>query len=452
MKREHVETSIRQNVEKSKNRRTGSATFRRIDLSRFRHFDVSTFRRLLVVVGLIAGTASGADPDDSGRKLAFRVGKIVTMDVNDTVVNNAVLLVHDGRIERFESAKDLAVPEGYRVIEAKKLWLVPGLVDAHNHTAGSLMDLNDMVYLSNPGLRTLETITPDNELIKEARSGGVTTVLLIPGSGTNLSGFGTVAKTGGESVDEVVVRSPGSLKIAQAGNPERFWFGVGRSYMNYNTRQTLNKAKDYHESWLAFERGDTSEKPAVDLYYEEFRGLFAHEYPVSVHTQIYQVVMTTIDMLANKLGIKTVLDHSTFDGFKTAPLAIAAGVYTINGPRQYWFDRSQRKMHGNAARWWQAGMHKLGINTDAPVVQEKQLSYQAAMACWYGWKPYDALRGVTRIPAEALMVDDRVGSIEVGKDADFGLWTGDPIDPRSSCELTVVGGKIVYDASVRRRF
>ena len=99
-----------------------------------------------------------------------------------------------------------------------------------------------------------------------------------------------------------------------------------------------------------------------------------------------------------------------------------------------------------------SAIERLGINTDAPVVQEKELSFQAAMACWYGWKPYLALRGVTRIPAEGLMIDDRVGSIEVGKDADFGLWTGDPIDPRSSCELTVVDGKIVYDAAVKRRF
>jgi len=105
-----------------------------------------------------------------------------------------------------------------------------------------------------------------------------------------------------------------------------------------------------------------------------------------------------------------------------------------------------------SARWWQGGVKKLGINTDAPVVPERELSYQAAMACWYGWLPYPALRGVTRIPAEALMIDDHVGSIQVGKDADFGLWTGDPIDPRSSCEMTFVNGAIVYDAKVKRRF
>ena len=109
-------------------------------------------------------------------------------------------------------------------------------------------------------------------------------------------------------------------------------------------------------------------------------------------------------------------------------------------------------MHGNAARWWQGGQHRLGVNTDAPVVPQRELSFQAAMACWYGWKPYEALRGVTRIPAEALLIDDRVGSIQPGKEADFGLWTGDPLDPRSSCEMTIIGGKVVYDAKIKRRF
>ncbi len=418
--------------------------------SRWSDLRRSAFVAAVALTVMVLSMPANAAPAKRGT--AYRVGKLVTMDGTDRVINNAVVLVEGSKIEGVGSRQELEVPAGYRVVNAENLWLVPGLVDAHNHTAGSLMDLNDMVYLTNPGLRTLETIVPDNEIIKSARAGGVTPVLLIPGSGTNMSGFGTVAKTGGSTVADVVQRSPGSLKIAQAGNPEWYWFGVGRSYMNYNTRQTLDKAKAYHEGWNAFEQGKTKDKPLYDPVFDGFRGLFRGEFPASVHTQIYQVVMTTVDMLSKKFGIRTVLDHSTFDGFKTAPLVVEQDMYTMNGPRQYWFDFSQRKMHGNAARWWQGGVKKLGINTDAPVVPQKELSYQAAMACWYGWLPYPALRGVTKMPAEALLIDDHVGSIEVGKDADFGLWTGDPIDPRSSCEMTVVRGKVVYDAKVKRRF
>jgi len=393
-----------------------------------------------------------------GQGLAFRVGKIVTVNATNSVVNNAVLLVKDGLIEKVGKANEVAIPEGYRVINKPDVWLVPGLVDCHNHTAGSLSDLNDMVYLTNPGLRTMDTVEPDSSRMKMARAGGVTTVLLLPGSGTNLSGFGTLCKTAGHTVDEVVMRSPGSLKIAQAGNPERYWWRVGRMMMNYNTRQTLAKARKYYQAVESYTQsrdsnGAAATPPEFNLFFDDFRGLFEQKYPVTVHTQIYQVVMTTVDMLARKFKIRTVLDHSTFDGWKVAPLVLATeGIYTVNGPRQYHFDRTQRKIHGNAARWWQGGVHNLSINTDAPVIPEQELSFQAAMACYYGWKPYQALRGLTRIPAEAMMVDDKVGSIEVGKQADFGLWTGDPLDPRSWCKMTIVNGKIAYDSAKHRRF
>lgn len=401
---------------------------------------------------LIVPPAFGDEQSDRASLLAVRAGKVVTMNDADAVINNAVVLVRDGKIERIGPQGEVAIPDGYRVIDASDKWLVPGLVDAHNHTAGSLMDLNDMVYLTNPGLRTLDTVVPDSDWMKGARAGGVTSVLLIPGSGTNMGGFGTITKTAGKSADESVIKSPGSLKIAQAGNPEWYWYGVGRSFMNYNTRQTLEKAKAYHDAWSAYEKGQTPKSPPFDPIFADFRGLFKREFIVSVHTQIYQVVMTTVDMLAEKMGLRTVIDHGTFDGFKTAPMVLETDTYAITGPRQYWPDFSQRKMHGIAARWWQGGLRKLGSNTDAPVIPQEQLSYQAAMACWYGWQPFPALRGITRVAAEALMIDCRVGSIKVGKDADFGLWTGDPLDPRSSCAITVVNGKVVYDASVYRRF
>ncbi|MEC9477316.1 MAG: amidohydrolase family protein [Planctomycetota bacterium] len=386
--------------------------------------------------------------------LVFKVGKVVTMDQQDRVVNNAVVLVEDGKIAAIGRARDIEIPAGATVVERPELWLVPGFVECHNHTGGSGSDLHDYIYLTNPGLRTLESIVPDNPEMVRARAGGVTTILTIPGSGNNMSGFGTILKTAGSSsVEEAVLKAPGSLKIAQAGNPERYFYGVGRSFMNFNTRQTLRKARDYHLARTAWEQGELEEEPPKDLHWEEFRALFRRETVASVHTQIYQVLMTTVKMVAGEFGIRTVLDHSTFDAWKVAPLVLEdETIYTINGPRQIHYDRTQRRIMGNAARWWQGGVRKLGINTDAPVVPQEELFYQATMACYYGWTPYEALRGVTRIPAEALMLDHRLGSITVGLDADFCLWTGDPIDPRSSCEMTVIDGEITYEASKKRVF
>ncbi len=404
---------------------------------------------LVMSVATVRSQAVAGEPE----RLAFRVGKLVTMDAKDRVLNNAVVLIAKGKIVRIGSAAKVAIPDGYKLIEMPDHWLLPGLVDAHNHAAGYMRDLHDYVYLTNPGLRTLEALEPESDNNKRSRAAGVTTVLNIPGSGNNLSGFGTITKLAGENVDEMLIRSPGCLKISQAGNPERYWYGVSRTFMYYNLRQTLEKGRAYHEAWERYEKGESKEKPEFDLFWEDFRDAFRRDMISLIHTQMYQVVMSSVDMLAKKLGLRIVLGHSTFDAYKTAPLVVEQGdVYTTNGPRQIHFDRHQRKIMGNAARWWQGGVRKLGVNTDAPVVPQEELPFQAAMACYYGWKPYEALRGITRIPAETLMIEDRVGSIERGKDADLGFWTGDPIDPRSACELTVINGRIVYDASERREF
>ncbi len=414
---------------------------------------VSLFVTLNPMLALPAAAQTAPDPPDSAeptgpRPLAFRVAKVVSMDDRDSVVNNATVLVKGGRIEAVGPSESVEVPDGYRVVEMPEAWLVPGLVDAHNHTAGG--DFNDMVYLTNPGLNTRAGIEPGNARIKRAASGGVTAVLFIPGSGTNISGFGSIVKTAGANPDEVFMRSPGSLKIAQAGNPEWYFGGVRRMFMNWNTRQTLLKARAYHRAWEAFEKGETAEKPEYDPIFDDFRGLFRGEYPLSVHTQWYQVLLTTVEQYHLGMKLWTVLDHCTFNAWKVGPIVAETDCWTINGPRQYEFDRTARRMIGNASGWWKNGVRRLGINTDAVGfggIPQHELSFQAAMACWYGWLPYPALRGVTQIPAEALGVHDRIGSIEAGKDADFGIWTGDPLDPRSACLITVIDGKIAHDGT-----
>jgi imidazolonepropionase-like amidohydrolase len=415
---------------------------------------LSALPRLVLAAGLLfVGASASWAAAGQPQRLALHVGKVITMDPQDRVLNNAVVLVSGGKIEKVGPADSVPIPEGYKLIEKPDHWLLPGIVEVHNHAAGSGRDLHDYVYLTNPGLRNLEALVPESENAKRARAGGVTTVLMLPGSGNNMSGFGTLTKLGGDNVEEMLIRSPGCIKIAQAGNPEGYWYGVSRTFMYYNLRQTLQKALAYHRAWERYEKDPSGPKPEFDLFWDDFRPVFQRKMIALVHTQWYQVVMSTLDMLAKKFHIRTVLGHSTFEAYQTAPLVVEQGdVHVTNGPRQIHFDRRQRRIMGNAARWWQGGVRKLGVNTDAPVIPQEELPFQAAMACHYGWKPYEALRGITRIAAETLMLEDRVGSIEPGKDADLGLWTGDPIDPRQSCELTVIGGRIVYDASLKREF
>ncbi len=383
----------------------------------------------------------------AAQRWAIRGGKIVT--VTKGAVEGGVLLVSDGRIEKIIAApaSDWKPPEGYQLIDASGRWIVPGFVELHSHIAGG--DLNDMVYSVNPGFRTLDNIMPRNALLKRAQAGGVTTALFIPGSGTNMGGFGTLIKTAGKDLSEMLIRFPGALKIAQGGNPERRGgdLGYSRVGMNWLIRNALKEGQLYTEAWDAWEADKTKKKPVKNPRLEMFRGLFHKEYPVVVHTQGYHLILSTIRILHDEMGLWVIIDHGTFDGFELAPEVAKRGIQVMNGPRQFRWDNRRGGFRGLAYEWSRGGIKTVGVNTDAPVVPAEELIHQAAMAVRLGLKEDVALAGITIHAARALGMEKRIGSLEAGKDADIVIWTGDPLDPRQSVVLTMVNGKIAYDTS-----
>jgi imidazolonepropionase-like amidohydrolase len=414
---------------------------------------------ILLSISLLAASAFAGDPGSPGveRGLAIKAAKVLAVPVEGLqVIDNGVVLIKDGRIEAVGPAATTPVPEGWELIDVGERWLAPGMIDLHNHVAGGLGDLNDMVYLTNPGLRASSTITPLNSYVRRALGGGVTSVLLIPGSGTNVGGQGVLVKLGHQRYEDGEIRNPGSLKLAQAGNPERYLFGVGRSFMNWNTRNTFRRGVTYAKRWAAYER-DGGEAPEVDPQFEVFRPLYAKQAQVSTHTQMYQVVMMTVLMIKQELGIDVYIDHGTFDGWRAAPLAEEAKVPAILGPRNIdvptrnfidWTGSNPERIQGVAAGYQEMGHTMIGFNTDAPVIPAEELFFQASMAVRYGfrWDELQSVRGLTIIPALAAGIADRVGSLEVGKDADILIISGDPADPRMSVEAVFVDGKRVYDA------
>ena len=234
----------------------------------------------------------------------YKASKVYTAS-EQGMLDNGIVVVDGQKILFVGKEQDEAVQswlaKGYSITNLGRNWLVPGLVEPHNHIAGSLRDLNDTVFLTNPELHTNEVLTPNNVMMRDAVAGGVTSALFIPGSGSNMGGFGMLVKTaGGDTVEDIVVRGPGSLKVAQAGNPERYSFGVGRALMNWNTRDTLTKGLDWAR---AYDAGEAQWDPR----YASFLGLAQGSVPVSVHTQIYQVVLTTLTMQVRDLGLKSFL-------------------------------------------------------------------------------------------------------------------------------------------------
>ncbi|MEW6747369.1 MAG: amidohydrolase family protein [Planctomycetota bacterium] len=414
---------------------------------------LSPFLASLVLAGGLA-TDSLAQPEG----IAISGAKIVTA-AEPFVVNHGVVLIKGGKIEAVGPRREVKIPPDYKVYDVGDAWVVPGLVDAHNHTLGGIRDLNDMVYLTNPELTTEETVHPGTQEYRIAVAGGVTAALLIPGSGTNQAGFGVVAKFGGDTVKESVVRQPGCVKIAQAGNPERYWYGVARSFMNWSLRQVFKKARDYARRRLAWEEAPSEERrgeqPKRDPRFEHWVPVFAHKIPALVHTQWYQVVLETLKMVHDEFGMRTILGHATFEAWRVGEeVARRPDVFIVNGPRQILFETNERRIVGHCWGWYGKGVREnLGVNCDAVGggyggVGQEELSYQMAMAVRFGMPdPVQAIKGITIVEARALLLEDRIGSLEVGKDGDVAVFTGNPVDPRNKCLMTFVNGKLVYDAA-----
>jgi len=418
-----------------------------------------------------AGTGGAKAPsagESGGPGLALLAAKVLTAELGGAgVVDHAVVLVRDGRIEGVHARRGFEVPVGYEVLDLGPRWLAPGMVELHCHVAAGLSDLSETGFLTNPEMRVSVAVRPGNELLKEGVAGGVTSVLHIPGSATNMGGQGVLLRSAFEHYEEALLRDPGSLKLAQAGNPERRgpWF-PGRSFMNFNTASTFRRGLAYAKRMEEAAAGG----PPVerDLQFDVFRELAAGRAQVSTHTQIYQVVLMTMRM-SRDYGVPFFIDHGTFDGWKAAKVAEELQVPAILGPRQITtgirapgfaeYDQDGAIL-GVAAQYQAQGHTRVGFNTDcvgsrgAGGPAQEELSLQAAMGVRYGFdnSHMQAVRGVTSVPAATAGLPN-LGTIEAGKDADLICITGDPLDPRTSVEVVWSKGIKVYDtAAGRRRF
>ncbi|MEY2983087.1 MAG: hypothetical protein RL562_3314 [Planctomycetota bacterium] len=402
---------------------------------------------LVLAAGSLSGqqvldvdTLRSASPPST---FAVKAARFLTVDGDP--IDGGTMLVEGTRIRAIGRTTDVPVPNGVRVLDLGDRVVSPGFVDLHHHVSSGGGDINDMVTPINAELRTLDVIRPSSRAVAETVAGGVTTTLFIPGSGTNISGFGALLKMKpGTDLRSMVVRELGAMKVAQGYNPERRSGDLGetRMGMHHLLTEAMLRGREYAAAWRAFEAGE-GDKPDLEPDLEQLRRVFDHEVPVIIHTAGARDCVATARMFQDVFQTWMILSHGTFDGHWAAT-ALAARNTPVNlGPRMFQLTREGR-MQGIAAGYWDAGCKDLSINTDAPVIAAEELQLQAAMAVRLDL-PWDAgLRSLTLVPARQIGLGDRVGSLSPGKDADFQVTRGDPLDPRHPPELVFIEGRLVH--------
>ncbi|HEY1176763.1 MAG TPA: amidohydrolase [Phytomonospora sp.] len=381
--------------------------------------------------------------------LALTGGRVLPIDAEP--IDGGVVIVTDGRITAVGDATT-PVPDGARVVDASGKWIVPGLIDAHVHLgvheegegwAGQ--DTNEMTDPVTAHVRAIDAINPAELGFADAVAAGVLAVNVNPGSGNPIGGQTLAVKCVGRTVDEMALRAPSGLKSALGENPKRVY---GEKKQTPSTRLgtaavirgAFVDAANYKAKHAAAEEGKPVDR---DLKLEALVAVLDRKIPWRQHCHRADDIATAM-RIAEEFGYELVIDHGT-EAHLLADIIAAKGIPVIIGPLMV--SRSKVEVRNrsiqNPGLLAAAGV-TIAITTDHPVVPIGHLVHQAAFAVKEGLDPKVAMESLTINPARIMGVDDRLGSLTVGKDADFCVWSGDPLDVYSRVETAYIDGEEVY--------
>ena len=354
-------------------------------------------------------------------------------------IPNGALLVRDGKIAAVGS--NVTAPAGARIIEAAGKVVIPGMIDNHSHIGARPTDLNDTPMLIGPQHRFIDALDWNDPDFADAVSGGVTTIVTGPGSGENVSGMAAVIKTFGTDYSKRMLLEKGGMKFAM-GVKGRARYPATTMGVAANLRQYLIKTQEYVASQKKWEDdGKKGNPPARDLGYEAMSDVLAKRTYVRSHVHSATDVMTLV-RLKDEFGFDLTLHHST-EAYKVAQEVAKRGVSAVVLPLGPRIGLGDDAMAGPYILW-KAGV-KIAMHTDAPVINQKWLRLCASLAMRYGIPDEEALKMVTINAAEIARVGDRVGSIQVGKDADLVIMDGPWYEPKSRVDLVIGDGQVIYD-------
>lgn len=361
----------------------------------------------------------------------------------------ADILVEEGKIKSI--GKDLEAPEGSRIVDAEGLSVYPGFVEAHGHIGldgygigYEGMDYNELNDIISPQMRGIDGVKAMDPALPKAAAAGVTCVCVGPGSANVLGGTFTTIKTVGKRVDDMVVRDGVAMKCAFGENPKRVYRDKKDSSRMTTAallRETLFKAREYMEKKEAAGE-DISKRPAFDIKLEALLPVLKKEIPLKAHAHASEDIFTAL-RIAKEFDVKITLEHVT-EGHLIVEELAKENVPLAVGPTL----TSASKFELRNKSWTTPGVLaaagcQVSIITDSPVIPQEYLPLCAGLAVQAGMDPFAALQAITINPAKHAGIADRVGSLEVGKDADIVITDGCPFEVSTKVKYVFINGNTV---------
>lgn len=360
----------------------------------------------------------------------------------------ADILIHEGRILRIDQNIS---PEGMEVWDASGLELYPGFIDVHSHigmfgySPASKDDVESQDRCT-PNHRGIDAINPMEPSFGQALRSGVTCVCVGPGSVGCLSGTHLAVKTHGIRIDDMVVKNPVAMKAALGENPKTGKDKVTtRMTVAAVIRETLIRAKEYTRR-VDKAAGDPDRMPHYDPKLEALMPVIRKEIPLKVHAHRADDVFTAI-RIAKECDVLLTLEHVA-DGALIAEALAKEGHPIAVGPHisQSKKEENANKSPAGAVALIRAGC-RVSVMTDAPVMAEEYLPVAAGLLMREGLSEFEALQTITINPAKHLGIADRLGSLEVGKDADIVIAEGCPLQMSVKPRAVFVNGKLVWECT-----
>ena len=372
--------------------------------------------------------------------LLIKNAYIKTMAGED-IANGCILVDDNGKIA--DVGIGLTAPEGAEIIDAEGRLVTPGCIDAHTHIG--IIGTNEIVDPVTPHLRGIDNVDPYDPDFADGIKAGVTAACTGPGSANVIGGTFSAIKLYGTNVDKMIIKQDLAMKCAFGENPKKIYGSRGKSPASRMgtaavLREFLFKAKKYADE------ANAGIDHKFDMKLEAMLPVMRGEIPLKGHCHQADDILTAI-RIAKEFGLKMTLDHCT-DGAYIADEVAESGFPALLGPL---FGKKSKIELAHKSFETPGILHKAGVEicivTDCCVIPISILPLCAGLSVAEGLDYEAGWRAITINPAKILGINDRVGSLEKGKDADIVIWTMDPLtEVGARSYMTIVDGKVVYKA------